>query len=101
MNTGGGGGGGLINFPPLKRGRLLERGGLNRGFTVRVFICNFVRIFVILNFSIKKKNETGSDFLIQTLQFFLSFLRFSYLKTLFNDTLDGSLSLTLLAANAM
>ena len=57
MNTGGGGGGGLINFPPLKRGRLLERGGLNRGFTVRVFICNFVRIFVILNFSIKKINK--------------------------------------------
>ena len=33
--------GGLINFPPLKRGGLLEsgggaylRGGLNRGFTV-------------------------------------------------------------------
>ena len=35
------GGGGLINFLPLKRGSLLEggglfeRGGLNRGFTVR------------------------------------------------------------------
>ena len=28
--------GGLINFPPLKRGDLFERGGgLNRGFTVR------------------------------------------------------------------
>ena len=29
-------GGGLINFPPLKRGGLLERGGggVNRGFTV-------------------------------------------------------------------
>ena len=28
-------GGGLINFPPLKRGSLLEREGeLNRGFTV-------------------------------------------------------------------
>ena len=33
------GGGGLLNFPPLKRGGLLERGGLfergglNRGFT--------------------------------------------------------------------
>ena len=26
--------GGLINFPPLKRGGLFERGGLNRGFTV-------------------------------------------------------------------
>ena len=24
--------GGLINFPPLKRGGLFERGGLNRGF---------------------------------------------------------------------
>ena len=35
-------GGGLINFPPLKRGGgliregdLFERGGLNRGFTVK------------------------------------------------------------------
>ena len=28
--------GGLINFPPLKRGGLLER-GLNRGFTVVVW----------------------------------------------------------------
>ena len=27
-NWGGGGGGGLINFPPLKRGDLLEKGGL-------------------------------------------------------------------------
>ena len=35
------------------------------------------------------------------LQFFLSFLLCSYLKTLFNDTLDGSLSLTLLVANGM
>ena len=31
---GGEGEGGLINFPPLKRGGLFERGGLNRGFTV-------------------------------------------------------------------
>ena len=28
--------GGLINFPPLKRGGLLERGGLNRGFMVTI-----------------------------------------------------------------
>ena len=37
--------GGLINFPPLKRGVLLERGaylrgeGLNRGFTVLEILC--------------------------------------------------------------
>ena len=31
---------GLINFPPLKRGGLLERGGLNRGFTV-THLCRF------------------------------------------------------------
>ena len=43
-------------------------------------------------------DETGTDFLIKSSQFFLSFLCFSDLKTLFNDTLDCSLSLTLLVA---
>ena len=48
-----------------------------------------------------KTDETGPDFLIKTLQFFLSFLCFGDVKTLFNDTLEGSLPLTLLVANGM
>ena len=33
--------GGLIKFPPLKRGGLFERGGLNRGFTVASNVTEF------------------------------------------------------------
>ena len=33
--------GGLIKFPPLKRGRLFERGGVNRGFTVALNVTEF------------------------------------------------------------
>ena len=42
-----------------------------------------------------KSDETGTDVLIKTLDFFLSFLSFSDFKILLNDTLDGSLSLPL------
>ena len=56
MVGGGGGGtqwrGGLINFAPLKRGGLLE-GGLNRGFTVRVYQEDKLK-WLFLSFSRKK-----------------------------------------------
>ena len=35
-NKDGGEGEGRINFPPVKRGGLFERGALNRGFTVSI-----------------------------------------------------------------
>ena len=61
-----GGGGGLINFPPLKRGGLLERGGLfergglNRGFTVvlqkLIFPVYYLKSHITLFVRKKSKN---------------------------------------------
>ena len=41
-----------------------------------------------------KTDETGTDLLIKTFQFFVIFLRFTDLKTIFNDTLDGWFSIS-------
>ena len=42
-----------------------------------------------------KTDETGTEFLIDNLCFFLSFPRVNVFITLLNDILNGSLSLTL------
>ena len=48
-------GGGLINFPPLKRGSLLERGGgLNRGLAVICFVKNYEAMFSTERLKISK-----------------------------------------------